>query len=148
MSVDIEAEVEAAAEYWVSAQERAADDICLTVLAITASGQRIVIGFAGGMSDELRPVLGKVVRKAVSERIEAYVAAMTGWSSTRLDIQPHDDPERGEVLMVCGGTRQGRQASRSYTMLRFGDEIRLRPLNLQQVEVLTFQQILEEEGEL
>jgi hypothetical protein len=100
------------------------------------------------MSDALRPVLGKVVRKAVGQRIEAYVAAMTGWTSTRLDVRPADDPERGEVLMMSGGNRQGQQACRAYTMLRFGDEIRLRPLNLQQVEALTFQQILEEEEEL
>jgi hypothetical protein len=58
MMVDIEAEVEHAAEYWASAQERATDDIGLTILVLTASGERVVIGFAGGMSDELRPVLG------------------------------------------------------------------------------------------
>jgi hypothetical protein len=145
MSVDIEAEVEQAATFWASEQERASDDIGLTVLVITASGERVVIGFPG-MSDELRPVLGKVVRRAVGEPIEAYVAAMTGWTSTRLDVRPSDDPEHGEVLLVCGGNRQGRQACRAYTMLRFGDEIRLRPLDWHDVEAATFQQILEEEG--
>jgi hypothetical protein len=143
-AVDIEAEVEAAAQYWASAQERATDDIGLTVLVITQAGERVVVGIAGGMSDELRPHFGQLVRRAVGQPIEAYVAAMTGWASTRLDVRPADDPQAGEVLMVYGADRQGRKASRAYQMLRFGDEIRLVPMDWSNVEAPTFQQILEE----
>jgi len=144
--VDIEREVEQAATYWASAQERASDDIGLTILVFTARGERMVIGFPG-MTDELRPVLGKVVRHMVGERIDAYIAVMTGWTSTRLDVRPADDPEHGEVLIVQGATRGGGKAHRAYAMARFGDEIRLRLMDWTQMEALTFAQILEEELE-
>jgi len=144
--VDIEAEVEKAAEYWARQQERSSSDIPLTVLAISQTGQRIIIGFADGMTDAIRPHFGRVVRQAVGERIEAFVSISTAWYSSRSDIRPSDDPEAGEVLMVYGANRQGQRAFRAYQMLRFGDEVRLRRLDWEMDETYspTFQQILEE----
>jgi len=147
VTVDIQAEVEHAAQYWASQQERSSSDIPLTVLVITQTGQRVVIGFAGGMSDALRPHFGRVVRKAVGERIEAFVSISTAWYSHRLDIRPSDDPQAGEVLTVYGANRQGQRAFRAYQMLRFDDEVRLQRLDWEMDETYspTFQQILEED---
>lgn len=143
MTIDIEAEVKQAAEYWTSEQERGSTDIPLNLLVITESGERVIIGFAEGMTDEMRPVFGQTVRRMVGQPIDAYVVTMTGWTSTRTDVRPADDPDRGEVLIVQGKTRAGSKAFRTYEMLRFGDEIRLLPLDLTQMEALTFDQILE-----
>jgi hypothetical protein len=151
--VDIEREVEDAADYWARQQERSSSDIPLTVLLITQSGQRIVVGVAGGMSDELRPHFGQVIRQAVgeavSEPIEAFVTISTAWYSTRLDIRPRDDPEAGEVLMVYGSTRQGQRTARAYEMLRFGDEVRLKPMDWKMNDTYspTYEQIFGREEE-
>jgi len=147
MTVDIEREVEDAATYWTRQQERSSHDIGLTMLVITDSGERVVIGFAGGMTDELRPVLGKVVRKAVSAPIAAFVSISTAWCSTRFDVRPRDDPQAGEVLMVYGSNRQGQRASRAYKMLRFGDEVRLQPMDWEMADAYspTYEQIFERE---
>jgi hypothetical protein len=151
VTVDIQAEVEHAAQYWASQQERSSSDVPLSLLVITESGERVVMGFADGMSDELRPQFGRVVREAVGqsvgERIEAFVSISTAWYSHRLDVRPRDDPQAGEVLVVYGANRQGQSAFRAYEMLRFGDEVRLRPLDWEMDEAYppTFQQILEED---
>jgi hypothetical protein len=147
MTIDIQTEVEEAATYWASEQQRSSHDVPLSVLVITEDGQRVLIGFAGGMSDALRPVLGQAIRAMVQQPIEAYIAVMVGWTSTRTDVRPMDDPERGEVLVIFGATRQGQSASRAYTMMRFGDEIRLQALEWASAESPTFQQILELEEE-
>ena len=86
MTVDIQAEVEHAAQYWASQQERSSSDVPLSLLVITESGERVVMGFADGMSDELRPQFGRVVREAVGQSVNVKRKAThrDGQKCTRL----------------------------------------------------------------
>jgi hypothetical protein len=147
MAVDIDTEVEEAAQFWTRQQERSSHDIGLTMLVITDSGERVVIGFTGGMTDDMRPVLGQTVRGIVGAPIAAFVSISTAWYSTRLDVRPRDDPQAGEVLMVYGSNRQGQRATRAYQMLRFGDEIRLQLMDWKMADTYspTYEQIFEED---
>jgi hypothetical protein len=143
-----------------SHQERASKDIMLMAHVITEAGEHVVIGFPQGMNPGLRSSFGATVRRVVRDAVgdEDHIALLavvhTAWMSVRRDVAPSEDPAREEILVVYGINRRHERLLRAYALLRFGDEIRLRPLD--NIRVLppdesgyspTFDQVFDNEGE-
>jgi hypothetical protein len=144
----------------VTEQQRSSQDLMLMAHVVTEGGHHLVIGFPQGMSPTLRASFGAVVRRAVRraagarDRAALLAVAHTAWMSTRFDVPPSENPAREEVLVIYGVNRQRERLLHAYKLLRFGDEIRLRPLD--KIRVMppdesgyspTFDQVFNDEAE-